>query len=267
MYLLAAGLVAGRTVLDVGAGTGYGIPILEAGQATLATGIDPKPMGPKVTPLPLQCFRDSSFDILTCIDVLEHVENDAAFLDELARVAKLAVFIATPNYDVWHCESKYHFREYTPEELKTLLGSLSYMSWTCGANRIEKPLHLVPIEETESTFGILVRAPTCTDEEWTKLFELAATADMDVTRRLTSLTKWAAEWTSEANVQILGIDPLEDQDRLVDWARFCLRDGIGNTYTDAAEILRFGVASPKQKEIVLEWLWTLLKTRWLERKK
>ena len=42
-------------------------------------------------------FDDNSFDIVACLDVLEHLDNPHQALQELMRVAKYSVFISLPN--------------------------------------------------------------------------------------------------------------------------------------------------------------------------
>jgi SAM-dependent methyltransferase len=42
-------------------------------------------------------YDDNSFDIVTCLDVLEHLDNPHQALKELIRVAKYSVFISLPN--------------------------------------------------------------------------------------------------------------------------------------------------------------------------
>ncbi len=42
-------------------------------------------------------YDDNSFDIVTCLDVLEHLDNPHQALKELVRVAKYSVFISLPN--------------------------------------------------------------------------------------------------------------------------------------------------------------------------
>jgi 2-polyprenyl-3-methyl-5-hydroxy-6-metoxy-1,4-benzoquinol methylase len=90
-------------------------------------------------------FPDESFDIVTSLDVVEHVEDDYAFLSEVHRVLKPGGFclITTPNrqrlssfvrkkkfpYKIGEDprvgEESVHVREYTKRELKALLE-------TCG---------------------------------------------------------------------------------------------------------------------------------------
>ena len=42
-------------------------------------------------------YKDNYFDVVTCVDVVEHVEDYDKFIDELLRVAKRAVVFGTPN--------------------------------------------------------------------------------------------------------------------------------------------------------------------------
>tara|TARA_Y100000816_G_C26097038_1_gene580756 strand:+ start:495 stop:1097 length:603 start_codon:yes stop_codon:yes gene_type:complete len=42
-------------------------------------------------------YDDNSFDVVTCLDVLEHLDNPHQALKELIRVAKFSVFISLPN--------------------------------------------------------------------------------------------------------------------------------------------------------------------------
>lgn len=42
-------------------------------------------------------FEDGAFDVVTCTDVLEHLENLHVIFDELVRVAKRHVLVSLPN--------------------------------------------------------------------------------------------------------------------------------------------------------------------------
>ncbi|BAV33222.1 methyltransferase type 11 [Sulfuricaulis limicola] len=44
---------------------------------------------------------DHAFDILICLEVLEHLENPQAALQELARVSKKYVVISVPREPIW----------------------------------------------------------------------------------------------------------------------------------------------------------------------
>lgn len=67
---------------------------------------------------------DKSFDLVTSIDVVEHVEDDEHFVRELARIGREAIFLMTPNWTTSRCVWPYHLREYTPREFMQLLTSL-----------------------------------------------------------------------------------------------------------------------------------------------
>lgn len=46
-------------------------------------------------------FEDNSFDIVCCLDVLEHLENVHGAISEIKRVAKTAAIISLPNIAHW----------------------------------------------------------------------------------------------------------------------------------------------------------------------
>jgi SAM-dependent methyltransferase len=52
-------------------------------------------------------FDDNSFDLVACLDVLEHLDNPHQALRELIRVAKYSVFISLPN--IYHLTFRYRF--------------------------------------------------------------------------------------------------------------------------------------------------------------
>ncbi len=70
-------------------------------------------------------FKDNTFDAVLMIEVIEHVEDDRAVVDEIFRVLKPGgVLIATtPNGRTAPIPAKHHRRHYTPEGLAELVGS------------------------------------------------------------------------------------------------------------------------------------------------
>lgn len=46
-------------------------------------------------------FKDNSFDLVVCCEVLEHLENPAKALKEIKRVARKHVIVSVPNEPVW----------------------------------------------------------------------------------------------------------------------------------------------------------------------
>ena len=112
-YALNNYVKEGDKVLDVGMGVGYGMNLLSIkAKEVYAVDVDEKAVqactqnvlgkNPKVKELKLYDgyklpYKDNYFDIVTCVDVVEHVEDYDKFIDELLRVAKRAVVFGTPN--------------------------------------------------------------------------------------------------------------------------------------------------------------------------
>lgn len=133
----------GDAVLDVGCGLGYGLDLL-AIKASAVTGIDVDPKAiawcrerdegrnPRLAGLHVYDgdrlpFEDDSFDVVTSVDVIEHVPDYHAFLRELVRVARRAVVVSTPNRRAEHTNpdgtprNHWHLREWTRDELAAIL--------------------------------------------------------------------------------------------------------------------------------------------------
>jgi 2-polyprenyl-3-methyl-5-hydroxy-6-metoxy-1,4-benzoquinol methylase len=117
-------------VLEVGCGTGYGMNFL-APKAEKYTAIDkfevPISLPANATfiqhNIPPFPFEDESFDVVVSFQVIEHIEDDALFVSELARVLKpdgIAI-VTTPNILMSLTRNPWHVREYTIEQLETLM--------------------------------------------------------------------------------------------------------------------------------------------------
>ena len=68
-------------------------------------------------------FATGSFDVVTAMDVVEHIDNDKAAMSEILRVLKPGgrVFVTVPAYQsLWseHDEALHHYRRYTSGSLK-----------------------------------------------------------------------------------------------------------------------------------------------------
>lgn len=129
-------------VLDAGCGTGALLDLLATWPDTAATGLDCSHLAllrclqrghsrlaaGDLTRIP---FRDECFDAVTALDVLEHVEDDAAAAAELWRVLRPGgVLVASvPAYQLlWgpHDEALHHFRRYEARGISTLLGRAGF---------------------------------------------------------------------------------------------------------------------------------------------
>jgi SAM-dependent methyltransferase len=131
-------LPPGAHALDVGCGTGANGPVLAA-RAAFSVGIDASlvPLGlhgtdqrghsarvrGDATTLP---FPDASFDLVVALDVLEHLDDDAAAARELRRVLRpggvLVIFVPALRL-LWGLQDdvSHHRRRYHRGELRDLL--------------------------------------------------------------------------------------------------------------------------------------------------
>lgn len=127
-------------ILDVGCGTGINFSVLakygdtfssdaseEALSFSKGRGIDGL-VRSHVEALP---FLGSTFDIVTVLDVLEHVDDDLRGLDELLRVSREGgvLVITVPAYGfLWseHDEALHHRRRYSASELRNKLTNAGF---------------------------------------------------------------------------------------------------------------------------------------------
>lgn len=108
----------GKTFLDVGAGLCGGMKVLEKCGAKEVIGFDvDKRLTDRHPNLyigdSLDIFNDKSFDVVTCIDVIEHIVEDKILFNHLKRIARECIYITTPNYTRSRCGNIAHCREYT----------------------------------------------------------------------------------------------------------------------------------------------------------
>ncbi len=132
-YHQATKYISGR-VLEIGTGSGYGIKVV-APHAQLFTTIDKhKPsdevirgenvrfIEANVPPLP---FADGEFDCVISFQVIEHIEQDRAFVAEVHRVLRNGglFIVSTPNIKMSLTRNPWHVREYTKEQFSELLST------------------------------------------------------------------------------------------------------------------------------------------------
>jgi len=127
----------GIAILDIGCGTGANMKALGAFGTATGSDISESAVGycrargladahQQTDPGKLP-FPDGSFDLVTALDVLEHVDDDLGLLHEVGRVLKPGgTFLMTaPAYPaLWsvHDESLHHKRRYGKKGLLGLLG-------------------------------------------------------------------------------------------------------------------------------------------------
>ena len=132
-YVVAQDFVMGD-VLEVGCGEGRGIDLLTP-RARSFTAVDKiKPVIDalqKKHPLarmismnipPLTGLADNAYDLVVSFQVIEHIQDDALFLQEINRVLKPGgtALLTTPNRRLSLTRNPWHIREYLPEELGQL---------------------------------------------------------------------------------------------------------------------------------------------------
>lgn len=155
-YHHIAQFAAGKSILDVGAGTGYGIAILKE-VASEVVGFDPLPAGQDVIAGDIADYATDSFDWVVALDVIEHVADDHTFYKHMKRVAREKLFISTPNWLVSRAHNEYHVREYTPNELLTLVMPNQYELWVSDwQNNILPRPDGFDGNEPMNNFGVLI---------------------------------------------------------------------------------------------------------------
>ena len=138
-YLWTRPLVAGRRVLDLGSGEGYGAALL-AQTATAVTGVDidertvehsaanyPGVEFRVASATDLSAFADGSFDAVAAFEMIEHVSEHDQVLAEIVRVLAPGglVLMSTPERRAYSDDrdftNPYHARELTQAEFTALL--------------------------------------------------------------------------------------------------------------------------------------------------
>lgn len=144
-YEWASRYVRGAAVLDAACGIGYGSRQLLNGGAARVAGLDiafealqqarTASDGMRAfacgsaTTLP---FPTATFDLFVSLETIEHIEDDAAYVSEAARVLKpgATLICSTPNREVLNPGrslqdrpfNPFHVREYSMNELRSVLG-------------------------------------------------------------------------------------------------------------------------------------------------
>jgi ubiquinone/menaquinone biosynthesis C-methylase UbiE len=215
-YISASPLVAGKTVLDIASGSGYGSDIL-ARSAKKVIGVDIN--GDAVayaqtnfrrknlefkegsgTEIPV---ADNSVDVVVTFETIEHIEDYDTFMKEIGRVLKpdgIAI-ISTPNDIEFPEGAHYHVHEFKYKELLKLVEKyFKYVdpyfqaTWryvavgnnSFFANEWDKDLrtlNLATLDESKYLYFYLV----CSNKEIaTKLKPLAATGEHHSDRQIIS---------------------------------------------------------------------------------
>lgn len=162
--------IAGKRVLDVACGEGYGSALM-ARSATTVTGVDIAPAAiaharsayaargnvefreASCTKLP---FDPASFDCVVSFETLEHIAEQAEFIAEVKRVLKPdgVLIVSTPNKTEYSDKrgyaNEFHAKELYREEFDALLGTqFAHRRWLSQRNAFVSLIE----EETGSPAG------------------------------------------------------------------------------------------------------------------
>jgi SAM-dependent methyltransferase len=144
-------LPVGRHVLDLGGGNGYvtrrmldegyDAVLMEPGPAGALNGKTQRLIPDVICATLEQCgFSAESFDAVTLFDVVEHVQDDCGFLEQVSNVLTMdgLVFITVPAHMwMWSAsdDSAEHYRRYTHTSIQKALGQrfrLEYFTYFFG---------------------------------------------------------------------------------------------------------------------------------------
>ena len=129
-YTFAALMAPGKTVLDVGCGSGYGTEILGMNGAAYVTGIDKdlseRAVEPREKTVYIECDLEelarlgiNELDMAVCFEVLEHVDYPVKLLEQIRETIRPGgtLLISTPNSEISSPDGKvktpHHVIEYT----------------------------------------------------------------------------------------------------------------------------------------------------------
>ena len=138
----------GARILEIGCGTGHNLEMLQRFGEADGIEIDPaaralasERLGREIgaAPLPaLEGVPDGAYDLVAILDVLEHVEEDRAALESIARKLKPGgrILITVPAHPwMWsaHDEVNHHTRRYTRRSLRAVVAGaglrIEMLSW------------------------------------------------------------------------------------------------------------------------------------------
>jgi SAM-dependent methyltransferase len=144
-YKFACQFANGKSILDIASGTGYAAPLLVGNGALSYDGVDINPDLVRYSNAAYSsdntryhcgniCSFDHgrSYDLITCFETIEHVQDYEAAIDNLHRHLKPGgvLLVSSPNRPITspHCRSlsdkplnEFHTQEFVPEELLAVL--------------------------------------------------------------------------------------------------------------------------------------------------
>jgi len=151
-------------ILDVGFGLGYGLNILSIKSLEVnGVDVDVKVLNyctntligknPRLKILKIfdgynLQFSDDTFDVVTCVDVIEHVEDYNRLIKEMLRVSRKGVFLSTPNRRPEYTnkdgspKNYWHLREWSFEEFDKIIKKFGQVEWNFINGSYEGPFSI-----------------------------------------------------------------------------------------------------------------------------
>jgi ubiquinone/menaquinone biosynthesis C-methylase UbiE len=151
-------------ILDVGFGLGYGLTILSIKSREVnGVEVDTKVLdyctntivgkNPRLNDLKIfdgyhLPFFDNTFDTVTCIDVIEHVEDYKLLIKEMLRVSRKGLFLSTPNRRPEYTnrdgspKNYWHLREWSIKELEQIISEFGRIDWNFINGPFEGPFKI-----------------------------------------------------------------------------------------------------------------------------
>lgn len=175
-YDFSAGYVEGKNVVDCASGSGFSSFLFASSGARNVIGVDVSQDAVEMSRaeyrrdnlkflhgdgarLPIE---DGWADVFVSLETIEHVENDSAYVSEMARVLKPdgLLLCSTPNREVTNPASlitdqpwnPHHRREYSREEFLRLFEKDFVVDQLFGQNPVA-PWRVLTMDKLAKTFG------------------------------------------------------------------------------------------------------------------
>jgi 2-polyprenyl-3-methyl-5-hydroxy-6-metoxy-1,4-benzoquinol methylase len=137
-----ASMCAGKTCIDVGCGFGHSTKRLSNFYEADWTGLEfsseaikkAKENFPKLNFIYAENYRldeicNKKYDSVICSEVIEHIEDDRAFISELMKIVEKKLILTTPSQ---HVDDPGHLRIYNANMIENLLDGFCYTVKSIG---------------------------------------------------------------------------------------------------------------------------------------